>query len=270
MSPARSIALKRILLALDGLNEDPATLSAAVELAARLHVELEGLFIEDVDLLRSAALPFVHQVDVLTGESAAFESEPTERGLRESAGRAEQRLAREAQRLHVQWTFRTVRGSIAGTVREAARQVDLVVLSEGPRLRGAAAPLGRSAQSIAGDVSRPVLVLRPGAPLAGPVVAVLDDESKAKAVLEWAARLAARDDSEVRILSPTPRIRIPAPRGVEFSFIDVPRLSREHLLLFSGMSFGGIVVLASNSPLLTSPGVETFLARLSRPILVVR
>ena len=44
----------RLLLALDAASHDPASVESAVALAARLQIELLGLFVEDADLLRVA------------------------------------------------------------------------------------------------------------------------------------------------------------------------------------------------------------------------
>ena len=49
---------RRILVALDASAHSHAALAAAVALAARLHAEIEGLFVEDINLLRLAELPF--------------------------------------------------------------------------------------------------------------------------------------------------------------------------------------------------------------------
>ena len=59
--------VSRILVALDSGTNAPAGLDVAVELARRLQAELQGLYVEDDDLFRIAALPFTTQVNLTTG-----------------------------------------------------------------------------------------------------------------------------------------------------------------------------------------------------------
>jgi hypothetical protein len=52
----------RVLLALEGAEPAVEPLFAATQLARGLRAELAGLFVEDVALLRLAALPFTREV----------------------------------------------------------------------------------------------------------------------------------------------------------------------------------------------------------------
>ena len=59
MSPARKqLKINRVLIALDTSTRDNHTLDTAARLAALRNVELITLFIEDLDLLYLAELPF--------------------------------------------------------------------------------------------------------------------------------------------------------------------------------------------------------------------
>ena len=58
----RPFPIRRILVALDASEASRAAIRSAVDLAARFRAELVGLFVEDVNLLRSAQLPFVRKV----------------------------------------------------------------------------------------------------------------------------------------------------------------------------------------------------------------
>jgi len=54
----------------------------------RLQAELVGLFVEDANLLRSAALPFVREINLASGQWQAFEPAAIERDMRARAARA--------------------------------------------------------------------------------------------------------------------------------------------------------------------------------------
>lgn len=53
----------RVLIALDANLRSLDALRLAAELAARLEAELLALFVEDVNLIRLAGLPFAREVD---------------------------------------------------------------------------------------------------------------------------------------------------------------------------------------------------------------
>ena len=53
----RHAHIARILVALDASPASVAAAAAAASLAGRLHAELEGVFVEDADLLALAAYP---------------------------------------------------------------------------------------------------------------------------------------------------------------------------------------------------------------------
>ena len=54
--------IDRVMVALDSTKQSQAALKAAAELAARLNVELIGLFVEDINLLQLASLPFAREI----------------------------------------------------------------------------------------------------------------------------------------------------------------------------------------------------------------
>ena len=63
----REPTIRRILVALDASRHSLAALEAASELAEALKAELVGIFVEDVNLLYLAGLPFAREVRYLSG-----------------------------------------------------------------------------------------------------------------------------------------------------------------------------------------------------------
>ncbi len=183
-------AIRRIILALDATQGSGAMLSAATALAARLEAELEAVFLEDEDLLRSAALPFVRRINLLSATAETFDAAATERELKLLAGQLRRTLAAEAGRMKVPWSFRVVRGRAETEVPAAAKGCDLVVFARtgegaGPYMRG-----GWALRAAAVHCPGPVMLLPGRAPdMAGPVVALYDG-GNSENVLRLAARLA--------------------------------------------------------------------------------
>ena len=65
------LAVKRILIALDPSRRGQSALQAAAHLAAGTGAELAGLFVEDINLLRMAGLPFARETRY-AGQSGRF------------------------------------------------------------------------------------------------------------------------------------------------------------------------------------------------------
>ena len=140
--------VQRVLLAFD--NAAPATqpLATARALIEILGGELAGLFVEDVNLLRVAALPFTREVGAVSGVSRPIELPDIERVLRVQAETAKRMLAELAGELSVPWSFRIERGNMLQHVLEQMSESVAAVLVPS-RLLHAPAPatspgLGRS------------------------------------------------------------------------------------------------------------------------------
>lgn len=125
------LTVKRILIALDTSRCGQSALQAAARLAAGTGAELAGLFVEDINLLRLAGLPFAREMGMLAG-SRALELPDVERALRVEAVRAQRMLAEAAHALQANWTFRITRGQMV--VEVLAETADLLVMAKSGHL----------------------------------------------------------------------------------------------------------------------------------------
>ena len=101
-------------------------------------IDLQGVFIEDDELQRAAALPFVKELCRLTLSVREFHSVQFERALALRTRTARRAIAELAQRMGVSHTFRNVRGSTIGLLQETAHSADITVFE--PLRMFAAAP----------------------------------------------------------------------------------------------------------------------------------
>src|SRR5574341_70137 len=145
----RELEVSRILLALDASARGLAAMRAAAELAAGLRAELDALFVEDIDLLRLAALPFAREVGFWSASGRTLGFDELERTLRAQAARTQRLLDEAAKRLHLQWRFNVARGRVLPEVMAKVPDVDLVVL-------------GKAGRAMRGRVATPA---RPGRPV---------------------------------------------------------------------------------------------------------
>ena len=121
--------IRRIIVGLEPAPRTRATLEAAARLAAQMEAELVGLFVENIDLLHFAGLPFAREVGFASATRRSLDVEGMERSLRGLAREAQQTLAAVAGRVPVRWSFRVARGSAAGELMAAAAAADLVIVN---------------------------------------------------------------------------------------------------------------------------------------------
>lgn len=144
MTEAVLVKTHRVLVALDTSARGRAALEAAVRLAQNLHAELQGLFVEDEDLVRLASLPFAREVDLASASSRELGSINMERALRAAAEEAQRTFVAASEQVNLRWTFRVVRGTVAQASLAAAVDVDLLVIGQ----------QGRSPRIMASDALR--------------------------------------------------------------------------------------------------------------------
>jgi nucleotide-binding universal stress UspA family protein len=121
------VTIRRIIVGLDPRSPGRPALEAAAQLAARLRAELVGLFVEDIDLLHLAGLPFAREIGFPSATLRALDITSMERSLRALAGEVERTLAAIAGRAPLTWSFRVARGTLMSELRAAAAEGDIVV-----------------------------------------------------------------------------------------------------------------------------------------------
>ena len=131
--------IRRVIVGLEPASRSAAKLEAAARLAARMEAELVGLFVENIDLLHFAGLPFAREVGFASATRREVGLEAMERSLRALGREAQQTLAAVAGRVPVRWSFRVVRGAAAVETLASAGESDLVIANiEEPREAGRA------------------------------------------------------------------------------------------------------------------------------------
>jgi nucleotide-binding universal stress UspA family protein len=273
--------VQRILVALDTSASARAALAAALDLAVELDAELTGLFVEDDNLLRLAALPLAGRAHYSPAGAQALDEAAMARALRAEAAQLRRSLETEATRLRLHWSFHVVRGSVEREVVSAAQAVDLVVMGTAGRNPGTGSRLGSTARAIARSLPRSVLFLRPGERLGRPVVTVHDGSASADRALALALRLARSDGHELVVLSQPPeeagatgaqgdvRGRLAA-HGLEGRVSPLGPVDAKGLARALRAAGARLLVLGLEHPLCTGPGFEELLARAGCAVVVVR
>lgn len=255
MIPEDQVALRRILMAVDATHRGRLALSLALELTAGSRVELQGLFVEDLNLLRLAGLPMAWEITVSSAARRRLELERLERALREQAEQVQKDLAQHAGRAGVNWSFRVVRGHLSQELTTLVKEFDLCIV-------------GRESPLAVQRLSR--LKSLPGRT----VVALLTNTPAAMRSLQVAARLARSQGRRLLVLSAggkiSPELEDLRSKLSTEEWIDWPAgTSRDLRRALQGQEPVALVIDATH-PLLKSDGLDTLLEDLGCPLLLVR
>ena len=121
--------MRRIAITLDAFELSAEALEQAVRLAELMDAQLEGIFVEDIDLIQIAELPFLREVRTISRSEDAINPSRMEQELRALARRAERLLGEHATRHNVAWSFRIWRGSIDTELLAADIEADIFALT---------------------------------------------------------------------------------------------------------------------------------------------
>ncbi len=192
--------IRRILVALDSSHHSLAAMEAAVELAASLKAELEGLYVEDVNLLRAAGSSVAREVRYPYISAERLDQARMERELRAQATQSHRALEAACARRQVKWSFRVVRGEVISQVLEAALEADLLSLGKASRPLIQRVRLGSTARAAVAQSPRSVLLIQRDAVVKPPVVTVYEDSRGSRHALQTAAHLAQKQGNYLSVL----------------------------------------------------------------------
>ena len=268
--------LRRILVALDATPHSQAALEAAAELAASLDAELIGVYVEDVNLLRLAQLPFARETRFPAAATTRLELPEVEQRLREQAQRAQAELARLAERKAVRYSFQVRRGQVGNTLIDL--EADLLVLGRVSHVLAGTARLGSTARTALKRSGQAVLLTDQAALRPGPITLLFDGSAAAERALAVAEALAepagplhlllwcAGEDSATQLQAQV-RAHLDPESRVEVAYHAV---TTQNLLPVLMRETKGLLILADPGGIIAQEELELLLSRLDRPVLILR
>ncbi len=267
-----TVRIRRIAVALGSAPLDARALERIARLAAGMQAEIAGLFVEDIDLLHLAALPFAAEFCRFTQRHRPLQSAEIERQFRIQAAAAQQALAAAADRAGVKWSFSVARGVVGALLMKAAAEVDLLALGASRRMLLRESDLGFA---VAAAAHRAMQAEAPERP----VVGVCDDTAPGRRGLEVARRLAAADARALTVLliaadqEGASRLRRQAAqvigeRPTHYRQVVDPTVGT--LLSTVRSQNAAMLVLPASQPLLETSAFRVLREGLSCPALLVR
>jgi nucleotide-binding universal stress UspA family protein len=273
--------IRRILVALDASRHSLAALESASELANALKAELVGIFVEDINLLHLAGLPFAREVRYLSSTDRPLDSPGMERELRMQAEQLRQTLAGIAGRRQLRWSFRVVRGQVTTELLTAAQEADLLALGRASWASTRRVRLGATAREVVAQTLGSVLLLQQGHSICAPVQLVYDGSSATERAVATAVHMASITGSHliVTIIADGPEIaqhlqgeiegRLEAQqiKGDYRQLIEPAAAELAHALRMAG---GGTLIISADNPLLQGEGLLTLLDAIDCSVFLVR
>ena len=252
--------MRRIAVTMDALEVSAQALEQAVRLAERMGAQVEGIFIEDIDLIEISELPFVKEVRLVSRSETKIDLARMEHELRALARRAERLLSEQARRHNVAWSFRIWRGSIDSDLLTADIEADVLALSR----MGAALRHGRSVSRRSTAIS----VLYTGSDASARALdtarSLASDPYKQLIVL-----LPAENEAEAERLQDTALQQL-GEEAANARFILLSDGSLNDLLDILSDTHSAVLIVERDNRLLLSPSLQQSLSRLDCPLLVVR
>ena len=273
--------IRRIVIALDASIHSLAALEAASGLASMLNAELVGVFVEDINLLRLAGLPFARVLSQSSPLERPLDQLSMERQLRLQGEKVRQALAEAATRRQLKWSLRIVRGQVAAELLTVAAEADLLALGKASWASTRHVLLGSTARTVVAQASSAVLLLQQGAAICAPIQVVYDGSPAAGHALALAARLGTTAGGQLTVIivadtaEAAPRLEEEATersRGWpgQISFRRLVSPTAEALARCIRMTGGGTLVMNAHHPLLEGDGLQTVLGAVDCTAFLVR
>lgn len=122
-------SIRHIVVTLDASESGRPVLETAVRLATVLGAKLEGVFVEDINLIRLEGLPFLRELRTWSLAEEKISTQRMQRELRALARQAERMLEQAAREKDIPWSFQIWRGHAGAASLTQAFGAD--ILSQG-------------------------------------------------------------------------------------------------------------------------------------------
>lgn len=270
----------RVLVLLDGSRMSYAALRAAAEIAASTGADVLGVFVEELNLLRSAGYGFAREVGASSGVSRPFDPAGVEQRMQRLADQARRALAGAVAPHGGRHSLSVARGHVIDEVLALAEPGDLLVLGRVGWSSAPGARLGSTAKGLVYRSPGKVLLWCENRALPqGRVVVFLNDhrETNSRAV-QAAAEVVRHFHLPVTLLlgagkdmPPEERKGILRDLGIQESDLRVRSLPSTDPVTVAGIlrqERAVQLVLGRDCTLLQEPGAERLLVALNLPVTV--
>ena len=279
--PVTEFVVRRILVALDASTQSIAALKTAVTVAAELGADLEGLFVEDINLMRIATLPIARRILYPSATEEPLDSTMMEHELKVLARQAQKSLATLAERSGIRWSFRVVRGKVTVEILAAASESDLLTVGRSGWSLARKMTLGSTAQNAAINAPKALLLVKRPLAVDRPVMVLFDGSPLAEQALKAATRFAGAFQGRLTVflVTDSPQnakklerqaARFIKPKEIQAKFRPVFTTDTFYLAGVLESEAAGLLVLARQYERLPENEIQHLIRLVGNPVLLVR
>lgn len=183
------ICVKRILVPLDHSNHSIAALQAAIKLARHYEAELKGVYVEDINLLKLAEMPFHQEVGQYTAIIREISADGLSRGIFVQSRWVVQKFRRLINQTDINADFVVLRGDVSETIDLESQKCDLVVIGKSGKNIMGKSRLGSTAKRMIQYHQIPLLLVEEDNQIGSPMILLFDNSPTGKIGLETARDL---------------------------------------------------------------------------------
>ena len=273
--------IKRILVALDSSATNKSTLQVATALASKLKAQLQALFVEDINLIHLAELPFAREVSASTHTARQLTLADMEKQLSGQVRRLRQMVDQAALQSQLAVEFKVLRGPVASELCMAVQQMDLLIVGKNTQLLRHSEKLGSITRDMLTGSKCSLLLLQHGASLERPVAVVYTGSETSRRALQLGAQLAQGDHDQLSVLYP----QAPAASQQKWqdevtTFAHAHDIMPKHICLKENNTpallnalaacNGRILLLAADQDTFPAEQLQSLLQQSTRPVILIR
>ena len=183
------ICVERILVALDKSSHSLFALQAAIELARHYHATLKGVFVEDINVLNLARMPFHQEVGEYTATVREISMDGLSREISVQSRWVTHFFQKSINQTDVNADFAVLRGYIHEMVNKESQACDMVIIG-----KSGTHPLGRrrhgsTAKALIKHHLKPLLLIEENTQIGYPIIVMYENSPIGKLSLETARDL---------------------------------------------------------------------------------
>jgi nucleotide-binding universal stress UspA family protein len=274
------ICVERILVSLDKSSHSLAALQAAIELARHYHATLQGVFVEDINLLNLTKMPFHQEVREYTATVREISTDGLSREISVQSRWVTRNFQKTINQTDVNANFVVLRGNIYEMVNKESQACDLVVIGKSGTHPLGRHRLGSTAKALIKHHQKPLLLIEENTQLGYPIILVYENSHIGKICLETARDLMDpaenlmiflnADDPDVFSRTNVELKQWASDNKTKISIESFKSLATSRVIsMVEGMKTG-LFILPHNDDSPQTKVLEFDLGKISLPILLIR
>lgn len=260
--------IRRVAIALDTSGQSNQALQAAAELAASLQAELEGIFIEDINLIRLAELPFTREIRPASMTEEVLDLQRMEQELRSQARQQRQKLELIAREKGISCSFSTRRGHVKAELMQTAAEVDFLTFCS-PDQRPDRLQTKTIGNAVSWSQARPSITVIFSNPQHGNGMLMAAARLAERLAMDLGVLLVGKTDEETGELQRAAS-SILADEELTANFIPLPACQVSDLIIATDSANSRLLLVNNSNPVVTDGELWHYMEQISCPVLIVR